>query len=326
MMIANRSPEIHGVVPLYRSKLGAAFLGDSLPLLRGMPDDSVNLVVTSPPYALHFKKEYGNVDQQNYVEWFMPFALEILRVLREDGSLVIDIGGAWTPGQPTRSLYHFELLLRLCRDCKFYLAQEFYWYNPAKLPSPAEWVTVRRVRVKDAVECLWWLSKSPHPKADNRRVLTDYSADMRRILKKGYRPKVRPSGHVITAKFKGGEGAIPPNVLIFGNNDATGPYMTRCREAKVKPHPARFPIQLPAFFIRFLTEPGDVIVDPFAGSNTTGEAAERERRHWIAIEREENYLAASRFRFCEDAAPPVDLSRRNGDLNPVGDQTMLFAV
>ena len=310
----------------YATDAGAAFHGDSLQLMSTLPASSLNLVLTSPPYALHFKKEYGNADQAKYISWFLPFAREIHRLLRDDGSFVLDIGGSWTPGQPTRSLYHFELLLRLCNELGFHLAQEFFWYNPAKLPSPAEWVTVRKIRVKDAVECIWWLSKTPHPKADNQRVLTGYSQDMLRILKKGYRAKVRPSGHVITEKFKDRGGAIPPNVLIFGNNDATGTYMRRCKDADRTPHPARFPVQLPAFFIRFLTDPGDLVLDPFAGSNTTGEAAEREGRRWLAFESEKRYLEDSRFRFEELDRSPLDLSQRNGDLAEKDDQPDLFGV
>jgi site-specific DNA-methyltransferase (cytosine-N4-specific) len=307
----------------FRTGEGAAYVGDARALLKGLPDRSVNLIMTSPPYALHFKKEYGNADQGAYVEWFLGFADDMRRVLMEDGSLVLDIGGAWTPRQPTRSLYHFELLIALCRGCGFHLAQEFYWYNPAKLPAPAEWVTVRKIRVKDAVNCLWWLSKTPSPKADNRRVLTEYSPDMIRLLKRGYRPKVRPSGHHITEKFTDNGGAIPPNILIFGNNDANGVYMTRCQEAGIKPHPARFPIQLPVFFIRFLTEPGDLVLDPFAGSNTTGEAAEREGRRWLAFEREERYLAGSVFRFDPEGWVPINLSSRDNRVS-TSREPMLF--
>src|ERR1043166_6817051 len=181
--------------PYYTTPLGKAFLGDSLSLLPTLPDASLNLILTSPPYALHFKKAYGNEDQHRYVKWFLPFARQYHRLLKDDGSLVIDIGGAWQPGQPTRSLYHFELLIALCRQAGFHLAQEFYWYNPAKLPSPAEWVNVRKLRVKDAVNCLWWLSKTPWPKANNQKVLQEYSPDMHRLLKRGYRLKQRPSGH-----------------------------------------------------------------------------------------------------------------------------------
>lgn len=283
--------------PLYSTNWGNAYLGDSLALIRKLPSDSVNMILTSPPYALHFKKEYGNKTQAEYVPWFMDFAKEFRRILRPDGSLVIDLGGSWQSGQPTRSLYHFELLLALCKETHFHLAQEFYWYNPAKLPSPAEWVTVRKIRVKDSVNCIWWLSKTPHPKANNQRVLTEYSPDMKRLLVRGYRPKQRPSGHNITAKFRDNGGAIPPNLLTFGNNDSNGYYMEACKRAGVKPHPARFPVQVPQFFLRFLTDPSDLVLDPFAGSNTTGEACEREERKWIAIELNESYLDGSRFRF-----------------------------
>lgn len=309
--------------PYFATERGAAYLADARALLPSLPDASVNLIFTSPPYALHFKKEYGNADQSEYVKWFLTFAPDLRRILVENGSLVIDIGGAWTPGKPTRSLYHYELLIALCREAGFQLAQEFYWYNPAKLPSPAEWVTVRKVRVKDAVNCLWWLSTSHNPKADNRRVLTEYSPDMRRLLKRGYRPKVRPSGHVITHKFSDNGGAIPPNILIFGNNDANGVYMSRCKENGIKPHPARFPIQLPTFFIRYLTDENDVVLDPFAGSNTTGEAAEREGRRWLAIECEERYLAGSVFRFDPAGWEPIDLTQRAVN-TPLKRQRSLF--
>jgi DNA modification methylase len=287
---------------LYATTLGKAYVADSLEFMPQLPSGSVSLIMTSPPYALHFKKEYGNVDQDGYVDWFLTFAREFKRLLAEDGSLVIDIGGAWTPGHPTRSLYQFELLIALCREIGFFLAQEFYWYNPGKLPSPAEWVTVRKIRVKDSVNCVWWLSKTPYPKADNRKVLNEYSPDMKRLLQKGYTPKVRPSGHVITKKFKDLGGSIPANLIICGNNDANGHYLERCKEHDIKPHPARFPVQLPTFFLRYLTDPGDLVLDPFAGSNTTGQACEEEGRRWIAIERERAYLEGSRFRFESEEA------------------------
>jgi len=312
--MTSRLPE-----PLYTTSLGRAFLGDSLQLLPVLADASVNLIITSPPYALHFKKEYGNVEQGQYVEWFLPFARQFHRLLKDDGSLVLDIGGAWQPGQPTRSLYHFELLIALCRQVGFHLAQEFYWYNPAKLPSPAEWVNVRKLRVKDAVECLWWLSKTPWPKANNQKVLQEYSPDMQRLLERGYRAKERPSGHRITRKFKDNGGSIRPNVLICGNNDANGHYLSRCNETGRKPHPARFPVAVPLFFVRFLTDPGDLVLDPFAGSNTTGEVCEAEGRKWIAVECDKDYLETSRFRFEpreatleESSVAPAASARKRG--------------
>lgn len=296
-----------GMTSFYSRPRGAAFLCDSLEMLKALPDRSVNLVFTSPPYALHFKKEYGNVSKADYVEWFLPFAQEILRILSDDGSFVLNIGGSWNPGSPTRSLYHYKLMVALVEEIGFHLAQECYWYNPAKMPAPAEWVTVRRVRIKDSVEHVWWLSKTPFPKADNRRVLKPYSADMLRLAKKGVKTTRRPSGHNITSSFDGiaAGGSIPSNVidqvademLVMGNNAANDPYTRRCKESGLKIHPARFPVALPDFFIKLLTDEGDLVVDPFAGSNTTGMVAERLSRQWLAAELIEEYLEASKFRF-----------------------------
>src|SRR5216684_8647906 len=200
--------------PYFTSEFGAAFVGDSLDLLRSLPAGQVSLVVTSPPYALHFKKAYGNKNKEDYIKWFLPFASEIRRILSDDGSFVLNIGGSYNEGTPTRSIYHFKLLIALIEEVGFHLAQECFWYNPAKMPAPAEWVTVRRQRIKDSVEYIWWLSKSPWPKANNRNVLVPYSPDMERLIKKGYRPKLRPSGHNITHKFQADRGgAIPANVI-----------------------------------------------------------------------------------------------------------------
>jgi site-specific DNA-methyltransferase (cytosine-N4-specific) len=263
-----------------------------------MERESVDLIVTSPPFALKRKKEYGNVEAADYVPWFMDFAIEFKRIMKDTGSLVIDIGGTWIAGQPTRSLYHFELVIALCKTLGFHLAQEFYWYNPSKLPSPAEWVTVRRTRVKDAVNPIWWLSKTSNPKASNWRVLKPYSDSMKKLLENGYKAQLRPSGHDISDNFsKDNQGAIPPNLLSLANTDSNSTYLRECRQRGIKPHPARFPHGLPEFFIRFLTDPGDLVVDPFTGSNITGEVAERLERHWLAFEIVEEYLEASKFRF-----------------------------
>jgi DNA modification methylase len=299
---------VSGIQPFYSTDFGAAYLGNSLEMLKQIPDGSINAVITSPPYALHFKKEYGNVSKNNYVAWFIPFAKEILRVLREDGSFVLNIGGSYNKGVPTRSIYHFKLLVALVEEVKFHLAQECFWYNPAKMPMPAEWVTVRRIRVKDSVEYVWWFSKTPHPKASNRKVLKEYSEDMIRLNKRGVRATVRPSGHNIKSSFDKVDagGAIPANVveeelpsdmLKFGNNAANDPYTIRCKEAGIKIHPARFPAALPEFFIKMLTDEYDVVLDPFAGSNTLGMVAEGLYRRWIAMEESQEYLEASKFRF-----------------------------
>lgn len=285
------------VEPAYETGLGAMYQDDSLDLLRQLPDGSVNLVVTSPPYALHFKKEYGNVNKSEYVDWLQSFAVQIRRVLTDDGSFVLNIGGSYNAGVPTRSLYHFKVLIMLCDVVGFHLAQECFWYNPAKLPSPAEWVNVRRIRVKDSVEYVWWLSKTPMPKANNHNVLVEYSPDMVRLLKNGYRAKRRPSGHNITSKFVNRGGAIPSNLLERGNNESNSDYIRLCAEHGIQPHPARFPAALPEFFVKLLTDEGDLVLDPFAGSNTSGAVAEGLGRRWLSFEIEKRYVENSRLRF-----------------------------
>jgi DNA modification methylase len=295
---SNHPSHLSHMRPAYHTPLGAAYAADSLAFLGGLPAKSVNAVITSPPYALHFKKEYGNADKGDYVEWMLPFAREIKRILCDDGSFVLNIGGSFNPGKPTRSLYHLKLLIELVDTLGFHLAQECFWHNPAKLPAPAEWVNVRRNRIKDSVEYVWWLSPTPWPKADNRKVLTPYSEDMLRLIKHGYRAKKRPSGHNITEKFQQDRGgAIPANMLIRGNNESNSAYIKACRKHGIKVHPARFPAALPEFFIKLLTEPGDIILDPFAGSNTTGRVAEDLGRCWLSAEIDEAYVGASAVRF-----------------------------
>jgi len=286
--------------PIYETERGKCYSADALKFLPTLEDSSVDLVITSPPYALHFKKEYGNVDQREYVDWFLPFAREFKRILKADGSFVLNVGGAWTPGAPVRSLYHYRLLLALCDDVGFNLCQEFFWYNPAKMPAPAEWVNVRRIRVKDSVEYVFWLSESEFPQADNSKVLHEYSADMRRLMKRGVKNARRPSGHNIKATFAADKGgSIPPNLIECGSNESNSRYIKETKAAGRKIHPARFPAELPRFFIQFLTERGDLVLDPFAGSNTTGAVAERLGRRWIAVDKAQQYAEDSRTRFLE---------------------------
>lgn len=287
-----------------RTQHGKIVHGDSLEYMRGLEAASVDLIVTSPPFGLVRKKDYGNEDADRYCEWFRDFAGEFRRLLKDSGSLVIDIGGAWKPGLPTRSLYHFKLLIMLCDEFGFHLAQEFYWWNPSKLPTPAEWVTVRRIRVKDAVNSVYWLSPSPWPKATNRRVLQPYSPSMRHLLKHGYKAKLRPSGHDISEKFSVDNGAaIPPNLISIANTESNSVYQRYCKDLDIKVHPARFPAELPEFFVRMLTDEEDVVLDPFGGSCVTGEVSERLGRRWTCVELNEEYLQGAKGRFIHPLEP-----------------------
>ncbi len=293
--------------PAYRTQLGAAVRGDSLDHMKSLPDGSVNLVMTSPPFALQRQKAYGNKDQADYVDWLADFGSLVFQKLVPDGSFVLDLGGAYQKGVPVRSLHQYRVLLRFCDEIGFHLAEEFFWHNPSKLPSPIEWVNKRKLRAKDTVNTLWWFSKTEWPKADVTRVLAGYSARMRKLLEDPesfYSPKKRPSGHDISSGFgKDNGGAIPSNLLQIPNTESNGVYLGACKLVGAKGHPARFPAKLPEFFIRFLTDPGDVVLDIFAGSNTTGMVAEAEGRSWLAFETDAEYLASSAFRFLPKDAP-----------------------
>ncbi|MCE3002137.1 MAG: site-specific DNA-methyltransferase [Xanthomonadaceae bacterium] len=290
-------------MPAYTTAQGAAYVGDSRALLRDLPDGSVSLVLTSPPFALQRPKEYGNLDQHEYIDWLTEFAQLVYAKLRDDGSFVIDLGGAYQKGVPARSLYNFRVLLRFCDEVGFSLAEDFYWFNPSKLPSPIEWVNKRKLRAKDAVNTVWWLSKTPWPKADVSKVLAPYSDRMKKLMEDPegfYTPKKRPSGHDIGRSFaRDNGGAIPSNLLQIPNTESNGAYLAGCKLVGASGHPARFPAKLPEFFIRMLTDPGDLVVDIFAGSNTTGQVAETEGRAWLAFEERRDYVAASVFRLLD---------------------------
>ena len=289
---------------VYTTALGRQLCADSRDALRVLPASGVDLIVTSPPFALLRQKSYGNQDQSDYVQWLCEFGKLAHPALRDTGSFVLDLGGAYQRGMPVRSLYNYRVLIAFCDHLGYHLAEEFFWYNPAKLPSPIEWVNKRKIRVKDAVNTVWWFSKTPWPKARLKNVLVPYSDRMKTLLKdpaRFYRPKERPSGHDIAANFgRANEGAIPPNLLQIPNTESNSHYLRTCKRLERDSHPARFPQDLPRFFIDFLTDPGDLVIDIFSGSNTTGYVAEKSSRRWLSVESDRCYAELSSIRFMED--------------------------
>lgn len=309
--------------PLYFTTNGGAYVGNSLNLLAELPEGSVDLVMTSPPFALQRQKTYRNVQETEYVEWIKPFGKEVFRVLKESGSFVLDLGGAYRSGVPSRSLYNFRVLLSFCDEIGFHLAEDFYWFNPAKLPSPIEWVNKRKIRAKDSVNTVWWFSKTENPKADVKNVLAPYSERMKKLIKDPesfYKPDKRPSGHDISSSFgKDNGGAIPSNLLSIPNTDSNSSYLRLCKKLELNRHPARFPSDIPSFFIKMLTNEGDIVLDIFGGSNTTGYTAELLNRKWLTFELNHEYLATSVFRFLEgnsvDLAKKIFVELKNDDAN-----------
>lgn len=288
----------------YATRRGRMYHDDASELLAceafSRYEGKVNLIFTSPPFPLQTKKRYGNATGDEYIKWLCAFGHLFQRLLAKDGSIVIEMGNSWEAGSPVMSTLATRALLEFQATNQLHLCQEFIYQNPARLPGPAQWVNVERIRVKDSFTKLWWLAPTAKPKANNMRVLQEYSEAMRTLLNnRRYSAGLRPSEHRIgkTSFLKDHGGAIPSNVLTFANTHNSDPYQRYCRQNGLRPHPARMPLDLAKFFVRFLTVPGDLVLDPFAGSNTTGAAAESLDRFWIGIEASSDYIQSSKGRF-----------------------------
>lgn len=322
---------------LYQTGYGKLLVGNSLEIAKSYLGryykNKFQLIITSPPFPLNAKKRYGNLNGKDYLKWFVNFAQIFDELLTDDGSLILEIGNAWEEGRPVQSLLHLECLFGMVNNpnSDLRLIQEFISYNPSRLPSPAQWVTVNRLRTVDSYTHVWWMSKTDYPKADNSKVLRPYSKSMKKLLKtKTFNSGKRPSEHNIRksafAKNNGGSIAhnlfeiepidgerdvrLPHSVLSFSNTNSNDYFLRKCREENITPHPARMHGGLVSFFMEFLTDEGDLVLDPFSGSNTTGYIAEKLKRNWISIEINEDYAYNSIIRFDD---PELDASLK---INP----------
>jgi len=323
-----------------RSTSGAYYIGKVEKALFSRPfqqfTGKVQLILTSPPFPLNQKKSYGNLQGDDYLQWLSDLGPTLERLLKPNGSVVIEIGNSWEPGRPVQSLLPLQALMELTKRSDsggLRLIQQFVCYNPSRLPSPAQWVTVNRLRAVDSYTHVWWLALSDYPKADNSKVLRPYSAAMNALHERGsFNGGKRPSQHNINeaAFLKNCGGSIAHNFLEVDaldknrkvrlpavptafsfSNTASNDYFSRqCKDRGLEPHPARMPLGLAAFFIAFLTEPDDLVLDPFAGSNTTGYAAAMLGRQWLAVDAEPTYVEQSRLRFTDP-----DLKQQRGIQN-----------
>jgi hypothetical protein len=221
----SRSVERREIICAYKTAQGKMFLGrieDGLAAssLRNL-NGKVSLIITSPPFPLVTKKRYGNETGEAYLVWLESLAAPLADLLADDGSIVIEIGNAWEPGVPVMSTLPLESLLAFKRAAGLHLCQHVICHNPARLPSPAAWVTIQRTRLKDSFTHVWWMSRSRNPKANNRRVLKPYSKEMIRLLSsQQYNSGLRPSGHLIseTGFLKDHGGSISANVIELNDH------------------------------------------------------------------------------------------------------------
>lgn len=293
-----------GVSLAYSTDLGKCYKSSIEDFLKSRESTKlkgkVDLLITSPPFPLVQPKRYGNKTHEEYINWLSDLAEPLSKLLSDRGSLVLEIGNAWTKGSPVMSTVPLETLIAFGKSANLQLCQQFICHNPARLPSPAPWVTIKRIRVKDSYTHVWWFSKSDDPKADNRNVLQEYSPAMQRLIKRGtYNSGRRPSDHKVSESgfLSDNGGSIPASALTFSNTASPKNYRDWCALNGIRPHPARMQPGLLEFFIKFLTDEGDLVFDPFGGSNTSGFVSEELKRRWIATEPSAEYVLGSMGRF-----------------------------
>lgn len=312
--LQNAKPGV--VITVYATEQGKSVWAECEHALSYVKDGSVKLLFTSTPYPLARPKEYGNLAAAEHVDWLVDVLRRVQPCMAADGSVVLNMGNVYEHGSPTMSLYQERLMVRLADELGLHVCEKMYWYNTGALPTPTEYTNKERCRVRSAIEPVYWLAWNPRPHADNLQVLREYSQSQKRLMAKGIEAApeyVRPSGHQVGRTFaKDNGGSIPDNVIVLGNTASNDAYLRGCRAHGLKPHPARCPVGLPAFFIKFLTNPGDMVMDIFAGSNTTGQAAEELGRRWLAIEKSFHYIKGQLFRFPSVSVNPMFLLGAGG--------------
>lgn len=294
----------NAVLLAFSTDLGCALWANAEDVFTGL-GEQITLAFTSPPYPLAKQRAYGNADQAGYIAWLLPILEPIVAHLRPGGSVVLNLGNdIFEPGSPARSLYLERLTLALHDELGLHLMERFVWHNPTKPPGPVQWASVKRVHHNTAYEHVLWFTNDPAlVVADNRRCLREHTEQHRRLMDSG--------GVKRYAQYAGGaytvregsfgahtEGAIARNVLTIPHRDPDqSPARAFAAEHGLPTHPALMPSKLAEHFVRFLSEVGDLIVDPFGGWATTGRGAELNNRRWLVTERCREYLMAAAQRF-----------------------------
>lgn len=315
------------VVQVFVTDQGVMLWGEAEAAVAVIEDDSIDLFFGSPPYPDQRKPYEGQLSCAAQTDWVLTLAERLLPKLRDSGSMVMNLAAPFERGRPAESTWIHRLVLRMVDELGLTLCQTLYWHNPAKLPSPAEWVCLRRERLVPDVEPVLWFAKHPHPHADSTTVLRPYGRSMqRRLARGGETGAVRPSGHVLAAGAFSADngGAIPGVMLSAANTGSNSYYLRRCRETGLPAHPARFPPELPERVIGFLTPPGGLVADLFSGSGETAAAAERLGRRWIACDLSLTYVRGSSFHF--ECSPGYRVFLPHALRPPPPAQGSLFAV
>lgn len=261
------------------------FLGDCRDILKDFPENSVDLIFTSPPYADQRAKTYGGVSPDQYVDWFLPKAEQFLRVLKPTGTFVLNIKERVVGGE--RHTYVIELILEM-RKRGWLWTEEFIWHK--KNSYPGKWPN----RFRDNWERLIQFNKSKKFNMYQEAVMVpvgDWAKD--RLGNLSETDRVRDESKVGSGFGKNVSNWLGRN-MVYPTN-----VIHMATECSNRNHSAAFPLELPKWFIKLFTQPGDVVLDPFIGSGTTALAAAQLGRNYVGIDISPEYVDLSRQRTAE---------------------------
>ncbi|HEU0197074.1 MAG TPA: DNA methyltransferase [Nevskiaceae bacterium] len=298
----------------FSTRLGVAVWGDCNDVFARV-NEPITLCVTSPPYPLAQARAYGGPREPEYVDFIVRALEPIVRNLSPKGSVCLNVSNdIFESKRPSRSLYCERLVLALHDRLGLSLMDRLIWYNPSKPPGPVRWASITRQQLNVAYEPVYWFALDPlRVKACNRRVLEPHSARQRKLIAAGgdQREAMFSDGayRLHPGRFANAtEGRIPRNVIARGHNCADARrYRLDAASLGLPAHGAMWPLSVPDFLVRFLSDVGDLVVDPFGGRITTGMASERNGRRWMVAEKVLDYVRAGgeRFRTCDGFDMPA---------------------
>lgn len=298
----------------FSTRLGMAVWGDSLDTLKGL-QEPVHLLFTSTPYLLNRARDYGNpANEAEFVDFVVAVVEPVMRNLVPGGSVCLNMGqDAFVKGTPARSVFLERVTLALHDRLGLYLMDRSVWHNPSKPPGPTIWSSRDRVQLNSAFEFVLWFTNDPRRvRADNRRVLEAHTEQHLKLIAQGGEQRHAQYGDGAYTIRPGSfgqatPGRIPRNVMTFGHRCRDTQQLRRiAQELGLPMHGATFPTRLPDFWIRFLTEPGDLVLDSLCGWGKTALAAQRLQRRWLIVDKVLDYLRASgeMFRDADGFAMP----------------------
>ena len=290
----------------YSTDLGAAIWGLCNPTFKGL-DAPITLCLTSPPYLLRRGRAYGNVQTESaYIDFICSSLEPVVENLRDGGSICLNISNdCFLPGSPARSLYREKLVIALNERLGLFKMDELIWENPNKAPGPVQWASIERKQLNVGWEPIYWFTNNPEAVlSDNNRVLQPHSESHMKFLCSSHRPEASYSDGAYTKRSNSfrniTEGKIPRNILRFSSNcSSQRQYKQAARSVGLPVHGAPMPLALAKFLIEYLTAKEDLVVDIFAGSGTTGLAAEQSGRRWLMCDGMYEYGAGSMLRFTD---------------------------